>query len=332
MIITKKSLIFALVALSAFTFGPRSQAAPANRRKDFPCKGCLFDPPGGDAKKAPLLVVLHGDKDTASAAAAPWENATASRHVALFVPQCPASEGCDKGSWWMWDGDPKWLDGRVRAIEAEYAIDADQIWLSGWSGGASYMGWRATSLGGRYAAIAITGGGMPPPDKSGCPRCSLPVYFMVGDANPLHHLAKSLREYFDACGGEVVWDLQKGATHGGELMALGKPAKVAAILDWFAAHPRKCPAAIAPVVESADKDAGPMDAASAPAAPSTSISGVPAPATSADPPAPPVRGRCGCEAPGSARGSGISALVLLGLAISRRAAAGWRRGRASRTA
>jgi hypothetical protein len=32
------------------------------------------------------------------------------------------------------------------------------------------------------------------------------VYFMVGDGNPLHHLAKSLRDYFDACGGEVVWD------------------------------------------------------------------------------------------------------------------------------
>jgi poly(3-hydroxybutyrate) depolymerase len=321
----RRSLIAATAAfafLLALTFATPAGAGEA-RRKDYPCKGCLFDPPSATGSKAPLLVVLHGDGDLAANAASPWEKAARTRGIALFSPQCPTTEGC-KGSFWKWDGEPKWLDDQVKTIEGVHAIDPERIWLVGWSGGASYLGWRAAELGGRYAAVAYTGGGMPPSSKTTCPSCALPVYFMVGDGNPLHYLAKSLRDYFDACGGEVVWDLQKGANHGGELVALGKTEKVATILDWLEAHPRKCAMA----------DAGLASAI----APSVSAQSAPSiapspPSSSADPTPPKVHGRCGCSTPGGPHDV-TSALATLSIALAwltRRGAAVSRRGTASRT-
>jgi len=314
--------LFAIILLGTAV----ASAAPGSRRKDYPCKGCLFDPPAASSEKSPLLVVLHGDFDSAQNAASPWEKAAQKRGIALFVPQCPAAEGC-KGSYWQWDGEPKWLDAQIRTIESSYAIDADRVWVAGWSGGASYLGWRAAALGDRYAAVVIAGGGMPPSSMTKCPTSALPVYFMVGDANPLHHLAKSLREYFDACGGEVVWDLQKGANHGGELVALGKSDKMATILDWLVAHPRKHVAAIA--VES---DAG-VDAPS-PTTNDASPDSDPPVATASSTP-PPVRGgRCGCTTPGApSDGSGACAVMAVALAIvTRRGGATSRTGTASRKA
>lgn len=287
-----------------------TSAASAKRRVGFPCAGCVLDPPTTDAA-APLVVVLHGDAAGGSpdvhGAADVFAKEAAKRGIAVFAPRCPTDKGCSAGSWWQWEGgDPKlWLDAQVKAIEAAYAVDPDRIFVAGWSGGASYLGWWAGALGGRYAAVAHLGGGMPPRDKA-CPRCNLPALFVVGDANPLHHLAVGLRDRYLACGADVRWDLHPKADHAGEWTAVHASAAPAAILDWLLAHPRHCPlpAAMAevetPRVPLASGSATPVERAPLREAPPQTLT------------------HCGCSAVGRRTGVDVLGLLVLGLLRRRR--------------
>src|SRR5579862_1765049 len=101
------------------------------------CKGCTLELPE-TTDPVPLVVVLHGDREPASAAAARWRPATTQHGWALLALQCPTELGC-KGSWWQWDGDPSWVRDQVTAAATQHAIDPARIYLVGWSGGASYI-------------------------------------------------------------------------------------------------------------------------------------------------------------------------------------------------
>jgi poly(3-hydroxybutyrate) depolymerase len=190
-------------------------------------------PPGKDP--VPLVVVLHGDREHAAAAAARWHASVKKKGWALLALECPKAEGC-KDSWWKWDGDPSWIGDQVDAALKRRAIDREHVYLVGWSGGASYMGYRAQAWSSRFAALVIHGGGMAPASAD-CPDQQLPVYFLVGDRNPLHELAVRLRTYFDGCKQEVVWDLVAGADHEKEESALSA-TKADAILGWLADRKR----------------------------------------------------------------------------------------------
>jgi len=184
---------------------------------------------------APLVVVLHGDRSTASAATQRWRSAVSARGWALLGVQCPADKGC-KDSFWKWDGDPAWLVDQIRAAESQLDIDPRRIYLVGWSGGATYLGrhaqaWEAAGI----AAIVFHGGGHQPYEDACVAR--LPAYFLVGDHNPLHSLMKDLRAYFDRCKQDVAWDLVAGGDHDREERALDRE-KADLILDWMAAHAR----------------------------------------------------------------------------------------------
>ncbi len=190
-------------------------------------------PPGKDP--VPLVVVLHGDREHAPAAAARWRSAVKKQGWALLALECPKDHGCDD-SWWQWNGDPAWIGEQIDAVAKRRAIDPERVYLVGWSGGASYIGYRARAWSARFAAVVFHGGGMAPGDD-GCPDPALPAYFLVGDRNPLHRLAQDLRAYFDTCKQDVVWDLVKGADHGKEEAALtGEKAR--AILGWLASRKR----------------------------------------------------------------------------------------------
>jgi poly(3-hydroxybutyrate) depolymerase len=216
-----RGAIVTLVAMVA-----SAHAAPGVKA---PCKGCVLDAPAG-TDAVPLVVVLHGDREHASAAAARWKAAVGKRGWALLAIECPADRGC-KQSWWQWDGEPAYVFDQIDAAAKLRAIDPARVYLVGWSGGASYIGSRAQAWSERIAAIVIHGGGMPPAIDH-CPAHALPAYFLVGDRNPLHQLAVRLRAYFDACKGDVTWDLVRGADHAGEEAAL-TAKKAGAILDWL---------------------------------------------------------------------------------------------------
>lgn len=172
----------------------------------------------------PLVVILHGDRETARAAAARWRGAVKKRGWALLSLAVP--EGT---SFWKWDGDPAWVKDQIAAVDH---VDRDHIYLIGWSGGATYIGMHAQAWPDTFAAVVLHGGGVAPADDA-C--VALPAYFLVGDRNPLHALARQLRAYFDACDDAPVWDLVRGGDHAKEEAALTGP-KAATILGWLADH------------------------------------------------------------------------------------------------
>jgi poly(3-hydroxybutyrate) depolymerase len=182
----------------------------------------------------PLLVVLHGDRESASTAAKRWRAAAKERGWEVLSLSCPRDRGC-KGSWWEWNGDPQWIIDQIDALALP--IDRSRIVLAGWSGGATYIGMHAQAWSDRFAAVVIHGGGQAPL-ADGCPAHALPAYFLVGDKNPLHGLAKDLHTYWRGCTDDVVWDLVRGGDHEREDRALDRK-KALAILDWAAARARR---------------------------------------------------------------------------------------------
>jgi poly(3-hydroxybutyrate) depolymerase len=213
--------------------------APATKASapKSPCAGCTLDVYGDPKAPMPLLVVFHGDREQAATAAGRWRAAAKQRRWALLSLQCPATEQC-KGSWWQWDGDPQWVREQVAKVAAEVSIDPERTYAAGWSGGATYLGLRAPAWDATFAAVVIHGGGMAPREETpACPARALPAYFLVGNGNPLHELARDLREYFVRCKQDLQWDLLPGADHAKEDRALdGKRAL--GVLDWLAARAR----------------------------------------------------------------------------------------------
>jgi pimeloyl-ACP methyl ester carboxylesterase len=288
---------FVLVALASY-----SAWAVPERRTGFPCKGCLFVPPPEGAANAPLLVVLHGDAPGGKTPlvardSEPFMAVAAERGIAVLAPLCPKEEGCLVGSFWQWSkGDPPaWIAAQVDAVRQASSIDPDRIWIAGWSGGASFLGYHYARLGERYAAVIFAGGGMPPvPDA--CSSCAPPVYFLVGDKNPLHHLARGLKDSVAACTKDITWDLLPGKDHAGEWRALNAKGQVASLVDWLAKHPRSCPG-------THENSAAPSPSAwAAPSASSSSAKAIPESSPLANKPSPvataPPVAHCGCRVAG----------------------------------
>jgi predicted esterase len=208
-------------------------AAPSPSRvrlSGVPCVGCVASfAPGPDP--APLLLVLHGDSGHGPAELLErWDKWVAPKGAAVLALACPADRGC-KGSFWRWNGAPAWITQQVDGLATRRQIDKKRMWLVGWSGGASYMGYRTQELEKTFAALVLHGGGIPPADGV-CGQDKRPVFFVVGDGNPLHHLARSLRDHYAACGHEVRWSLLPRADHAGEWRGLDAHGQ--AIATWLA--------------------------------------------------------------------------------------------------
>ncbi len=217
-------------------------------------------------------------------------------------------QGCDAPSWWKWDGDPAWLAEQVDAFAQLHAVDRARLWLVGWSGGGTYIGWRTQELERTFAAFVVHGGGFPPASPE-CGDAHVGVYFLVGDDNPLHAHAVALRDYYERCRHDVTWDLIARADHAGERRALA--THVETMLGWLASHARE------PVAPDAGVHAEAPVASVAPAIAADPPPSAPAPtAVFAQPP----RGACACAGAGvgvGARvGEGAGAwLLLLALAV-----------------
>ncbi len=186
---------------------------------------------------APLLVVLHGNNESARERGEKWRAAVERRGWKLLALDCPRELGCnDEGQWYMWNGSPRWIFDRVRELARKERIDPARVYLAGWSGGATYIGKRMSEWPRVFAAVVIHGGGMPPRTER-CPDRLVPAYFLVGDENPAHGAAKQLRAYLEECNQPVRWDLLPGADHAQEDAAL-TPVKADEILRWLATRQR----------------------------------------------------------------------------------------------
>jgi hypothetical protein len=155
----------------------------------------------------------------------------------LLALRCPKDLGCDK-SYWRWGGDPAWIVAQVDAVESTFNVDRARVYLSGWSGGSTYLTLSAPLLSRRFAAININGGGAPPRSPS-CAPCKAPVYYFMGGQNPYLSSAEAARDHFKQCGHEVVWDFAPRLDHTGEFGALAGPV-AERVLDWLETKRSSC--------------------------------------------------------------------------------------------
>jgi poly(3-hydroxybutyrate) depolymerase len=198
-----------------------------------PCSGCTVDLPPERTDPQPILVVLHGNHETATAASARWRDAALAKGFAVLGLTCPRHRGCDDGKWYAWRETPSFVTDALATIARDMPLDPARTYLAGWSGGASAIGQHLDAWT-PFAGIVIHGGGQAPADGA-CPSRAVPVYFLVGDDNPAHAAAIRLREHLETCAARVEWDLLRGANHADEKRALDRD-KGEHILDWLAAH------------------------------------------------------------------------------------------------
>lgn len=232
----KRALALAVFLTSSISM---ADATPARvQASDVPCTGCRAAFAAG-ADPVPLLVVLHGDWGiNPSELVTAWEKHAAKRGLAVLALKCPVDQGC-KGSWWQWNGDPAWVSQQIDGFEKKkgLTVDRKRMYLAGWSGGASYIGMRAQAFQQTFAALVYHGGGVAPSGPCAPAASSpAPAYFLVGDANPLHHLAVSLKKENEQCGIAVTWKVIPGADHTAEWKALD--ANGGAIADWLSKQKR----------------------------------------------------------------------------------------------
>jgi predicted esterase len=218
------------VCLSLAVSTARADDAGAPRRLSAPCHGCKALAPDGD-EPVPLLVLLHGDGETAGSMFDLWAPAAARRHVAVLALACPLPLGCSPNSWWRWNGDPAWIGRQIDALAEERPVDRRRMWLVGWSGGATYAGYRTQEIERSFAAIVIHGGGTPPASDE-CSTEKASVYFLVSPSNPFYQHQIWLRQHYEACGQDVVWTSTTTKNHEEERRSLGRYRE--AILDFLA--------------------------------------------------------------------------------------------------
>jgi poly(3-hydroxybutyrate) depolymerase len=242
----------AVVACSApVQADPHARTAAVRIRQNWPCTGCAVYVPTtyNPQKPSPILVALHGDEGTSSLIAASWAPAAERANTILFAPQCPTAEGCNlnngavgnTNSWWGWlqfSGryDDGWIGRQLNTIAARYNLDRSREYLTGWSGGADYLGLYALRHSSRFAAVAFVAGGVP--YVTACPSHRLAAYFLMGSADFrfLSGQPTTVNDVLKRCGDPTRTVVLAGADHSSTASAIVTRGYGTKILRWLLAH------------------------------------------------------------------------------------------------
>lgn len=241
----------AALAALVVSLAPPAVAAAQGRDRDggaaseeLPCADCILHmPPSTADRPRPLLVALHGDGGAMLPLVRAWQAAADEADAILLAPRCPRELGCAAQSFWKWLGgrghDEGWLGGLIDAVAARHAIDPARVYATGYSGGATYLGWYVPRHPERFAAVAHIAGGAP--WGVPCPACKVPVLFVIGATDPMIvPYTAPLRRYYDACGGhEVTWQALPGVTHESILGHL-QAGRAPSIMRWLMERPSSC--------------------------------------------------------------------------------------------
>ena len=236
---------FRAVCLVASTLwlliGPASSTA--STISNFPCPGCVLSVPPSynPARAEPLLIALHGDEGDPSYIRSVWDPVGEQLGAIVLSPECPRALGC-AGSWWGWlqsaTYDDAWLGQQVDQVEASYHVDRTREYLTGWSGGADFLGWYALAHADRFAAAAFVVGGVPYYQQ--CPAKPLPAYFLMG-SNDFRYASGQpgqVQGILSACGDPTQLTVLPGLDHSGTIAALSSQNYASTILRWLERYSR----------------------------------------------------------------------------------------------
>ena len=214
--------------------GSGGQGGGVGTRNNWPCTGCVVSVPQTYNPHIPtaLLVALHGDEGVSSYIASTWMPFTQQANVILFAPQCPPDKGCHacvngacSNSWWYWFQHPStyddaWIGQQVVTIEKNYNVDRGREYITGWSGGADFLGWYALAHASRFAAANFVVGGVP--YFQGCPSRNLAAYFLMGSDDFRYRSGQptEVRQILQRCHDQTVMVVIPGGNHDSVVGAL----------------------------------------------------------------------------------------------------------------
>jgi len=218
---------------------------------NWPCSGCIVHVPStyNLANPTVLLVALHGDQDYPDYIESVWQPATDKVNAIIFTPLCPENEGClfsdGQGnlahSWWGWiefsTYDDNWIENQVATIAASYNIDKQREYLTGWSGGADFLGYYSIVHSDVFAAVAFVAGGTP--YVQSCPANNMAAYFLEGSADTYRYTSgqpTQTWQVFNGCGDDAVMNVLPGADHQGTADALTNQDYADIIMNWLLTH------------------------------------------------------------------------------------------------
>jgi len=209
-------------------------------------EGYVFD----DKKKWPLIVYLHDANSRGRDL-----NKLKEQGLTMLVekgarlPFIVVSPQCPQDDWW----DSRWMTETLNVlldeVQTRFKVDAERIYLTGWSMGANGVWSLAMAYPERFAAIApVAGKGDP---KRGTRLGALPTWIFHGaaDKTVLPEESQNMADAINNAGGEAELTLIPNADHEIWPGVYNNPK----LFDWFLKHKRAAkppetkPAVVAPV-------------------------------------------------------------------------------------